>query len=259
VRQREGNGMKMIGLVIHLERATARRAVAMRLVEECGLPAQLLAAVDGRSLSPAIIEARLLRDPIHPVFPHALRAGEVGCFLSHRLAWQSLLESDADAALILEDDAALGPEFPAALRLAARNLGAQSPASPSSSAMGYIQFQTRLLRNQTALDAEGPCQLYQPIVTPLRTTGQLVNRRAAEHLLELTWRFDRPVDTFLQMHWHTGLRLACIAPSGLSDVSAVSGGSTLKLRHNFGDRLSREWNRFRYRRAVQRASAKAVQ
>ena len=57
-----------------------------------------------------------------PHYPFALRPGEVGCFLSHRAVWAALLESNADAALVLEDDVELDEGFQAALDLAQRNL-----------------------------------------------------------------------------------------------------------------------------------------
>ena len=241
--------MQIIGLVIHLARATARRAVADQLVADCatdfGVPARILDAADGRALEAlGDLASYRLKTPLKPRFPFTLGAGEKGCFLSHRAAWTALLVSDAEAALILEDDVALGPLFAEALALARRHL-------PD---MGYIQFQTRAVSGAAPVDHQGEAVLYRPQITPLRTSGQLVNRATATRLLDLTRQFDRPVDTFLQMHWHTGLHLGAIAPSGLSDVSATSGGSTLSTRKPLLDKLRREVQRLRYRRAVARMS-----
>ncbi|MFD2856636.1 hypothetical protein ACFSZS_20330 [Seohaeicola zhoushanensis] len=94
----------------------------------------------------------------------------------------------------------------------------------------------------------------QPFLTPLRTSAQLVSRRAAERLLSLTEPFDRPVDTFLQMHWHTGLRLGVISPSGVTDRAEVVGGSTIGAKKSLVERFAREWHRARYRAAVRRLS-----
>ena len=71
-------------------------------------------------------------------------------------------------------------------------------------------------------------------------------------------RFDRPVDTFLQMRWVTGIAPFCVVPSGIGDQSAEIGGSTVsasgKARRSPGERLWREWSRFVYRRRVQKYS-----
>lgn len=235
--------MQIIGLVIHLARASARKPVADRLVAGCGVPARLLQAVDGGAMDPAALAALAPARPHAPRYPFALRPGEYGCFLSHRAAWQALLDSDAEAALILEDDMELGPDFPDALRLATRHVAR----------MGYVQFQTRAVQGD-AIDCEGACVLYRPKVTPLRTSGQLVHRDAARHLLTLTTTIDRPVDTFLQMHWLTGMHLGSIAPSGLTDISMAAGGSTLKAKRSLWSKLAREGQRWRYRRAVRRMS-----
>ena len=51
----------------------------------------------------------LFADLIGPLFwgQDMIKPGAIGCFLSHRRAWQRLVESGLDAALICEDDIAL--------------------------------------------------------------------------------------------------------------------------------------------------------
>ncbi|SDC67118.1 glycosyltransferase family 25 protein [Ruegeria marina] len=234
--------MDLIGLVIHLERATDRRARAEALVAE--LPdANLLPAVDGAALSPDARGRAFRPGLLKPAYPFDLRPGEIGCFLSHRTAWAMLVESRANAALIVEDDMALDDNFSDALELAKRHVDR----------IGYVQFQTRSVA-APEIDRHGNCILTRPVVTPLRTSGQLVSRRAAERLLDLTEPFDRPVDTFLQMHWYTGIQLGAISPSGLVDQTQAIGGSTISGRKSLGNRLIREWKRARYRAAVRRLS-----
>lgn len=234
--------MDLIGFVIHLERAKDRRAQAETLVAE--LPyARLLPAVDGAALAPEARDRAFRPGILQPAYPFDLRPGEIGCFLSHRAAWSRLVESEAEAALIIEDDMALGAGFGEALALAQRHV----------TEMGYIQFQTRAV-TAPVIDQQGQAVLMQPDLTPLRTSGQLVARWVAERLLSLTEPFDRPVDTFLQMHWHTGLRLGVISPSGLIDRTELIGGSTIGAKKSLTERLTREWHRTRYRAAVRRLS-----
>ena len=179
--------------------------------------------------------------------PDYRRSAEIGCFLSHRQAWAKLIESDADAALVLEDDMSIGAPFSDALRLACRNV----------ERFGYVQFQTRP-QSGDVVDTEGSASLFQPSVTPLRASGQLVSRDCAARLLELTEIFDRPVDTFLQMHWHTGTRVTAIWPSGLEDMTGASGGSTIKKKRPIAEKLLREFQRARYRQLVAKQSKRSV-
>lgn len=238
--------MKIIGLVIHLNRATARRPVADRLVQSCGVPARILDAVDGKAMDPAALRALAAPVPQEPRFPFPMGPGEYGCFLSHRAAWSALIESGAEAALILEDDMQIGPDFADALQLATRHVAA----------LGYVQLQTRAVSGPE-LDRQGACRLYRPVVSPLRTSGQLVHRSAAARLLGLSDTIDRPVDGFLQMHWLTGIRAGVIAPSGLTDIAASAGGSTLASSKSLADRLKRQVWRWRYRRAIRQYSERS--
>ncbi len=236
--------MNTVGFVIHLRRAEARLKYATDLCDNCGVPCEILDATDGRQLSDEQL-ARAYQPPqVSPDYPFPLGPSEVGCFLSHRNAWQALLATDAASALIIEDDMQISAGFRDALALAQRHI----------ETLGYIQFQTRSVSG-AVVDQEGPAKLYLPEVTPLRTSGQLVSRKAAEKLLELTAPFDRPVDTFLQMHWHTGIQVAAIDPSGLVDVLA---DSTVSSNTSIPQKITREWHRLSYRRTVARLSRKSI-
>ncbi len=236
--------MRLMGLVIHLPRATARRPVAEALRDACGVPCDLLQASDGAALSAEVLAGAYRPNLLRPRYPFALRPAEIGCFLSHRAAWQRLVDSDAEALALFEDDMVLDPAaFAPALALAQRHVAT----------MGYVQFQTRPVAGET-VDQEAAARLFRPAVTPLRASGQLIHRDCARHLLELTAPFDRPIDTFVQMHWHSGIQPGAIYPAGLRDVAASAGGSTISQRKSLTDRLAREWKRGRYRAAVRRLS-----
>ncbi len=61
--------------------------------------------------------------------------------------------------------------------------------------------------------------LNHPSAPPLRALAQFVSNAAARRLLAVTERFDRPVDTFLQMSWITGVELLTFTPSGVYEIS----------------------------------------
>ena len=233
--------------ILHLVRATARRGNARALLDGCGMAGEIWAAVDGRAMSSRDLSACVGARLFAPAYPFGLKTGEIGCFLSHRQIWAEIVRRDLDHALIIEDDAGIAPEpYAAALALARDHVGA----------LDYIQFQARPPQGPaTVVDTNGAATLSVPRVAGLRTTAQMLSRAAAERLLHLSEAFDRPVDTFVQSHWHTGLRPAAIHPSGITDIahrldgSTIQGGTRTPLQ-----KLGREWARLRYRRAVARAA-----
>ncbi|RBI71569.1 glycosyl transferase family 25 [Roseovarius sp. TE539] len=227
--------------VLHLARAEKRRANARDLLETCGLNGEIWPAVDGAAVSARDLDATVGTHIFDPPYPFGLRTGEIGCFLSHRQIWAEMQARDEDAALIIEDDAALDPAlFSDALSLALTHV----------EKLGYIQFQTRPAHGaRTLIDTAGRCALTVPRYAGLRTTAQIVSRAAAARLLELSEIFDRPVDTFVQSHWHTGLRPAMIYPSGVSDIADRLDGSTIQSSNRpVLEKLRREVQRTLYRR-----------
>ena len=244
--------MKTHTFVISLERSADRFAHAATLLPKLPLSGEVLPAVDGSQLSDAEI-AEFYQPGVHqPIYPFQIGLGEIGCFLSHRNAWQAIVDRDLDAALILEDDVAIDEDR---LRRAVEFVADRSPRG------AYVQLPVRVLpSNVQRVVAYQGCQLVRPRVTPLRTSGQWVSRAAAEKLLAVTRTIDRPVDTTLQMHWLTGVPMLAVEPSGISDMTAELGGSTISIskKNAFGlSNVSREVNRTWYRWRIARLSARA--
>ena len=235
--------------VIHLARAEARRPQVDRILDACPVPAQVIDAVDGRALPSEEVDAVYTGKSLHaPQYPFQLALGEIGCFLSHRKAWQAIVDNGLEAGLIIEDDVEIdAPVFSRAVALARAHVRE----------LGYIQFQTRPIKGQALVVADdGDVSIVRPLVGQLRTSAQIVSAAHAKVLLDLTERFDRPVDSFLQMSWVTSRPLCCAVPPGISDRTEQSGGSTISERKQLADKISREAKRFIYRRRVHACSAR---
>ena len=233
--------------VLHLTRARKRRDNAHALLETCGLPGEIWAAVDGAALSPQDLSADLSANLFDPPYPFTLKTGEIGCFLSHRQIWAEIVHRDLDYAIVFEDDVKLDPAvFPDALDLAVRHV----------QSFGVVQLQNRHPRGPARLiDVQGKCQLSFPTLTPVRLSAQLISRWGAEKLLEKAGTFDRPVDTYVQSHWFTGLRPGVVYPGGIRTISDALDGSTIQIgRKSLPERLHREVARFVYRRRIARLS-----
>lgn len=246
-----GKPKRMTGkaFIIHLRRATARQPHVEKLAAAFPGPVEVVDAVDGSLLCATAQADMYVRNLHRPSYPFDLRPAEIGCFLSHRLCWQKIVDQNLPFALVFEDDALLETDIATeAMHLAETHI-AQS---------GYIQFPVRPTGDKAPVVARSrDVRLMRPGVVPLRLSGQMISRSAAQALLRLTNVFDRPIDTFLQMFWLTDIRPLLVEPSGLSDCTQEAGGSTISQRKPLGERLARELKRFRYRQAVAIMSARA--
>ncbi len=239
--------MQLCAFVLHLLRAEQRRENAQSLKENCGLASEIWPAVDGSTLASSDLDTILRKQVFEPAYPFQLKLGEIGCFLSHRQMWAEIVRRDLPAAFIIEDDAGLDmSRFDNALDLASQHI----------ERLGYIQFQTRPQTGpHTLIDSAGGCALVVPEQGGLRTTAQMVSLKAARHLLDKSQTIDRPVDTFVQSHWHTGLRPAMVTPSGVLEIGETLDGSTIQGgKKSLIEKLRREVSRGRYRGAVKRLS-----
>ena len=245
--RRLSHTMNVKAFILHLDRAGSRSDNVQNLIELCKIEAEVLSAVDGESLSESDIAATVKPGLFKPTYPFRLNKGEIGCFLSHRQVWREILKRNLDAALILEDDVGIDPNtYHHALKLAFKFIDQ----------MGYVQLQTRRYDGpRFNVDIIGHCAIVVPQRTELGAMAQMVSREAAGKLLYGSDTFDRPVDTYVQSHWHTGVRPAMIYPSGIANNSRYVGGSTIQnVKKTFAHKAWREASRFIYRSAVTRYS-----
>ena len=218
--------------ILHLERAVQRRPQVERLRAALTCASEIVEATDGAKLAGADVAAVYARQLHRPRFSFALNRAEIGAFLSHRAAWRLIVEQNLDYALVFEDDAEIDAAAFARTCEVARQTRrlwdyALAPA-PQTRIAGAI------------LAERDGIALIRPKSPPLRAIAQFVSQDAARRLLAATETFDRPIDTFLQLSWVTGVELLAIKPSGVRDVSGAVGGSTIqrkrmavweKLRH----------------------------
>lgn len=238
---------KYKSFIIHLQRSKGRKAQVKDLISKSPYDAEVVDAVDGRLLSDADIDACYSEKSfLRPKYPFGMNAGEIGCFLSHRAAWQKIVDQNLAAGLVFEDDVQI--DYDAFSKTV-------KTAQAWSQDYGFIQFQVRGVPEKCkVLDTRDGVDLLQPSPTLLRCSAQLINRATALHLLKKTERFDRPVDGILQMHWVTDLRPVCVEPSGVADRTRETGGSTLSIKTPRLTKLVREWQRMVYRRKIVRYS-----
>lgn len=233
--------MTIKAFIIHLARAEERRSQVEKLVRDLPVSAEIIDAVDNRQLDDATIRAVYRRHLHQPAYPFKLSRNEIACFLSHRKAWQAIVDQNLDAGLVIEDDVELTQDF----------AGAFAAAIDYMRAGDFIRFPFRADR-ETGVEhyRSAHHRIIEPLPVGLGMVAQLISRDAAQKLLDKTHSFDRPVDTTAQMNWVTGLRPLAVLPGGVSEISSVLGGSTIKQKKSLVDKLSREILRPLYRRRV---------
>lgn len=234
--------------IIHMTRSTARDGLVAALRE--ALPeAEVVEAVDGRSLPASERAAAHAPRRYAPPYPFDMLPSEIGCFLSHRRAWRRIVQSGAEAGFVAEDDVAVD---------AAPFADARALALAHVAPNRLIRFPLKPReRAAEVLDRSGAVQLVRPEVVGLSAALYLLGREAAERLLELTEPFDRPVDTFLQMGWLTGVETLSVHPNGARSAAGDFGGSTVQSKRSATGELSRAWRRGLYRIRVRHLSRRA--
>ncbi len=248
----DGPQRSVKAFIIHLARATDRRAQVTRLIESLAIErlsikAEVIDAVDGKTLSPEMV-ARVYRRSLHrPRYPFALGINEIACFLSHRKAWQAIIDQNLDVGLVLEDDVELTAQFPAAFEAALQVADSNS----------FIRLPFNERESGREVFSSKDVRVIEPVPVGLRMMAQLIGRDAARQLLAVTQTFDRPVDTLAQMNWVTGLKPLSVLPGGINEISSQLGGTTIQHKKSFSDKMKREILRPFYRMQVRRFSAKS--
>lgn len=236
--------MRAKAFIIHLERATARRQQAIALARSLPVETELLPAVDGRALSQEACDAVFRRWLLKPRYPFALSRAEIGCFLSHRRAWQAIVDGGCDAGIIAEDDveAAL-PEF---TDVVMATLQALKPNEFVRLPMHERGEQGDVVR------ISGTVRFVEPRLPGLNMQMQIVGIEAARRLLVASERFDRPVDSYVQMQWVHGARVLTTRPIVIREVDHLVGGSVIQnKRMGILEKFSHEIQRPLHRLSVQ--------
>jgi GR25 family glycosyltransferase involved in LPS biosynthesis len=229
--------------IIHLERAVDRRDQVLAIARAMPGAVEIVPAVDGKALPQDVVAEIYQPRRVKPHYPFSLKLGEIGCFLSHRRCWQKIVDSGEDGALIVEDDVEVDTT------MLARAVDLIAVRSPRSS---YIRFPNKSGRESGPMIAQdGDIKLIRPGTPGLGTVGQYVGCDAAKSLLEITQKFDRPIDSFLQLLKVHNVPVLTIAPSIVREVSSSIGHSYIqKTGSSFGEKLHREIMRPLYRLTV---------
>ena len=185
----------MLKLVINLDRSPDRWAHAKAQLDRVGVDALRVSGVDGKLLDKDSIDANNETSsyPKKILCPRPLRAGEIGCFLSHRLCWQRLLDSDENWALILEDDIVLSDRAPIYM-----NSDDWIPEGIHLIQLFIFHDTWTAYCKRKSISLKTGDELLIPVrPAPTGTPAYMISREAAKFALEHSKTLPFPVDNYL--------------------------------------------------------------
>lgn len=225
-------------IVINLdEDADRRRRVESRLTE-LGLRWERLPALHGTRLAPAHLD--LVDRDAQVARGLRFSPGEIGCWLSHRMAQRRIAEGSDEMALILEDDVRIREDLPAALERI------EQGAAGKFDVVRLHRFKLR--RKYVPIrDIGGGSTIGLVRPTDSGAQAYVMSRDAARILIDRVPRMVHLADHTLYQHWTHGLVVCSIDPPvvlhddrGRSSISACPG---LRLEDARPSRfLRRKWH-----------------
>lgn len=188
------------------------------------LSAERVTGIEGLAVPPQFREFFFQGDALHS----KLRAGEVGCYASHLVAMERVLQRGFDYALILEDDASV----PADINEILTDVLAALPKSWDL--VHLCKDSNRAIKTIASLPGNRRLIRYSRV--PETTTGYLISRSGAQKFLKPLKRYW-PVDTDFRQPWRFGLSIygvtpCFIKPAGFDSAIHMMGNHS-RLRRGF--------------------------
>jgi glycosyl transferase family 25 len=204
-------------LVISLEHSKDRRAKVVSEMAKTRLEWSFLNAVDGSKLTPDSVAYK--PGKVRRLLGFELTPKEIGCYLSHKKAWEACVKRNQPT-LILEDDFVVLPHLEQVLRILVDE---------------YREWQ--IVRLQALADTEhsqvadfGQFQIVKNTGDPLGATAYLVNPSSAKSLIEQSADIYEPLDHFIEHTEKHGLRMLAIKPYPVTVVDPTRATSTITDR-----------------------------
>jgi len=209
--------------VINLDRATDRLARITQQLSLLALPFTRLPAIDARALTPA---QRAAFDESAYRRKHGMApvAGEIGCYLSHIEVMRAFVASNANFAMVLEDDVLLGETLPAVLRSLMSNPGRWDMVKLSAVHSGTPV---------PVLDLGHGHKLAVMLSRCTGSSAYLVNRRAAEAYLQRDGGLlpmQLPYDHVFDRGWDLDLKVRVVAPTPCTHDEQIA--TTIEMPSN---------------------------
>lgn len=168
---------------INLDKSVERKEFIKKQFENINESITRISAVNGKDINKEIIkEAGDNQSLIMSMYKPS--AGQVGCFLSHRNAWDMIRNQEEDFAVLLEDDALISEYFFTDLPNILRDISTDDFVDISG-------LKGKIKTNHTEL-------LVKYIIPPHCTLGQIIGKNAASKLYDNIPHYWTAIDNMLR-------------------------------------------------------------
>lgn len=196
-------------LVISLERSLDRRKQVEKEIQKISLPWSFLDAVDGSKLEQTPVEYKPKK--VKKLQGYELTPNEIGCYLSHKKAWQRCVEGGIPT-LVLEDDFVLSADFQNVLMTVLSEMTQH----------GFIRLQGLYeVPYQEILNIAG-VSLVKNQGDAVGATAYLLRPEIAKILIMHSANIYEPVDHFLEHYQKHSLEFLAIRPYPVDITRAKS-------------------------------------
>lgn len=176
---------------ISLARAKDRRTYITQHLQKMGLDWSIIEGVDGRQLSETQLEELCNMQQVNHL-RWWLTNGAIGCALSHRAAWQRIVDEQLDMAFIVEDDVILPPDIIQTLDFVRHNI------KEDEIVLLYCTLREPTLFSNQGQIKQGDYNLFYPMqleqifgavayIVPLKAAQKMVQYNSPIHITSDCW------------------------------------------------------------------------
>lgn len=207
--------------VINMDRSQERWNRATGQLDGLNIPHTRIAATDGAMLVRNELKGNLKRKGILYRWIRDLSLSEIGCFLSHRQAWEQIARGNPHGGFVFEDDFTADPSLPAVMEAieslqmvfsAIVKLYVPQPGEPGYYRNGCVGIVPLTDEHHLAI----------PKKVQWGAVAYHLNRAGASQLLDATEQFNRPVDDVIRRRWETGVAVLHVVPNPVKHSNETS-------------------------------------
>lgn len=153
------------------------------------------------------VTAKIIQDQKYTILDTWVTVGAVGCYISHYMLWQNIIESAADIFFIVEDDVSLIDNFTDVFMEYLKHV-------PSDWDIIYVGHESLHLVNPQVINDK----VSQGI--PACTYAYIIKKKTIPMLLELA-PIDMPIDTLIRLKLGNKLKSYVLTPKLATQKSSV--------------------------------------
>jgi glycosyl transferase family 25 len=191
--------------LINLDDSTDRLEKSQKRLAQQGIEFERVSGVKGAELSEKEVLKHYDPNLNKAGYHYELSRGQIGCYFSHRKAWQRILDSGADYGIVLEDDFYLPGDLNACIKAID-----QLPFSWDLIKLAAYQDRQREIAFSHSITPELDIVIHQKPMSG--GAAAAITKSAAQRLLEATDKFGRPVDSDIQHFWEKNIKVLSLMP-----------------------------------------------